>query len=69
VLAGQVKYGLPVMPTQISLTTGLFYMHGEEGANNLRNRNGERGYLIGVANAQWSIPCTNLLITLGADLF
>jgi hypothetical protein len=68
-LAGQVKYSLPIKPSQLTLAGGLHYMHGEEGARNLRNRNGERDYLIGVANAQWSIPVKKIPITLGADLF
>jgi hypothetical protein len=64
-VAGQVKYVLPVKPSQFTVAAGAFYMHGEEGANNLLNRNGERDYLIGVANAQWSMPVKNIPITVG----
>jgi hypothetical protein len=71
-LAGQVKYTLPVKPSQFILAAGLHYMHGESGANNLLNRNGERDYLIGVASGQWSIPVKavkGMPFTVGADLF
>jgi hypothetical protein len=68
-VAGQVKYTFPIKPSQLTVAGGAFYMHGEEGANNLRNRNGERDYAIGVANAQWSIPVKNIPIMVGADLF
>jgi hypothetical protein len=68
-LAGQLKYVLPVKPSQFTVAVGAFYMHGEDGFTNLRNRNGQRDYMIGVANAQWSMPVKNIPITLGADLF
>ncbi len=68
-IAGQLKYVLPVKPSQFTVAGGAFYMHGEEGANNLLNRNGERDYLIGVGSAQWSIPVKNIPISVGADIF
>ena len=68
-LAGQLKYALPVKPSLFTVAGGLFYMHGEDDANNLSNRNGERDYLVGVASGQWSMPIRNTPLTFGADLF
>jgi len=44
-------------------------MNGEDDATNLRNRNGERDYLIGVANVQGVGEILGVPLTLGADLF
>jgi hypothetical protein len=68
-LAAQLKYVLLVKPSQFTFAAGAFFMNGNDGFTNLRNRNGQRDYLIGVANAQWSIPVKNIPITLGADIF
>jgi len=68
-LAGQLKYTAPINKSQITTAAGLFYMDGASGARNLRNQNGARDYLIGVAGAQWSIPIRKLPFALGADLF
>jgi hypothetical protein len=68
-IAGQLKYVLPIKPSQLTFAAGAFYMNGEDGFTNLRNRNGQRDYLIGVANAQWSMPVKNIPITFGADIF
>ena len=68
-LAGQIKYSLPVKTSQLTAAAGLHFMNGESGANNLRNRNGDRDYLIGVASAQWTIPLKGIPLTLGADVF
>lgn len=68
-LGAQIKYVLPVKPSQFTVAGAVHYMHGEEGANNLLTRNGERDYLIGVGSAQWSIPIRNIPFALGADLF
>jgi len=68
-LAGQVKFTMPVKPSQFTVAAGLHYMHGEDDASYLRNRNGERDYLIGTAGAQWSIPIKNVPLSLGADIF
>jgi hypothetical protein len=67
-LAGQVKYALPVKPSQFIFAGGLYFMNGEEGANNLLSRNGERDYLIGQASAQWSMPIGKVPLTLGVDV-
>lgn len=68
-LAGQLKYALPIQRSQLTLAGGFYFMNGEEGANNLRTRNGARDYLIGQASAQWSIPVfRNIPLTLGADV-
>lgn len=68
-LGAQVKYAVPVKPSQFTVAGALHYMHGEEGANNLLARNGERDYLIGVGSAQWSIPIKKIPFALGADIF
>jgi len=68
-LAGQVKFSPSVKPSQLMVAAGLYYLHGEEGANNLLTRNGERDYLIGTAGVQWKIPCKRIPIALGADLY
>lgn len=68
-LAGQVKYAQPVQSSQLTGAIGLFFMNGESGANNLRNRNGDRDYLIGTAGVQWSIPLGKIPFTVGADVF
>lgn len=68
-VAGQVKYVLPVEKSQFTAALGIHYLHGEEGANNLRNRNGERDYLPGMASVQWSVPVKARPLTLGADVF
>jgi len=68
-LAGQVVYQRPIEASQLILAGGLYYMHGEEGANYLSNRNGARDYMIGVGDAQWRIDCKGVPLTFGADVF
>ena len=68
-IAGQLKYSLPIKPSQITMAGGLFFMNGASGAGNLRNRNGERDYLIGVGGIQWSTPVWKVPFSLGADIF
>jgi hypothetical protein len=68
-VSGQIKYTLPVKPSQFTFAGGLHFMNGDEGANNLRNRNGDRDYLIGVGSAQWSMPIKEIPLTLGGDIF
>ncbi len=68
-LAGQLKYSLPVKTSQVTVAAGLHFMNGESGANNLLSRNGDRDYLIGVASAQWTIPLKGIPLTLGGDVF
>ncbi|HEX7859799.1 MAG TPA: putative porin [Verrucomicrobiae bacterium] len=68
-LGAQLKYTLPIDPSQLTVAGAIHYMHGEEGANNLLTRNGERDYLIGVGNVQWSIPIAERPLALGADIF
>ncbi len=67
--AGQVRYAAPVDKGQFTVAVGLHRFDGSPGAEDLRNRNGERDYLIGVANAQWSAPVGGVPLTLGFDLF
>lgn len=68
-VAGQLKYTVPVERNQISLAGGIHYLHGNDGATNLRNRNGARDYLLGLGNVQWQIPLGKLPLSLGADVF
>lgn len=68
-IGGQLKYSRPVKPAQFTLAAGLYSFDGKRGAANLRNRNGVRGYLVGVLSVQWSTPLGGgLPLTLGADL-
>lgn len=68
-LGGQLKYSMPIKPSQLTMATGLHYLHGESGARHLRNGNGDRDYLIGVASAQWSVPVAGRPLVFGADLY
>jgi hypothetical protein len=68
-VGGQLKFSRPVETSQFTVAGGLHYLHGEEGANNLLTRNGERDYLIGVANGQWIVPVAKRPLAVGADLF
>lgn len=68
-VGGQVKYSPKLASGQLTLAGSLYSLDGKRGAVNLRNRNGVRGYLIGVASAQWSMtPAGGRPLTLGADL-
>ena len=67
-LGGQFKYTVPVKPALFTVAAGLHSFHGESGARYLRNRNGDRDYLIGVLSAQWSTPVRGLPLALGVDL-
>lgn len=67
-VAGQVKYVLPLKPSQFTLAVSLYDFEGERGARFLRNRNGERDYLVGVLSAQWSTPIQGRPLALGVDL-
>lgn len=68
-LAGQLVYRAPAGGGQLTLASGLHFMNGETGANNLRNRNGARDYLIGAAGAQWGHRWKNIPFTVGGDVF
>jgi Putative porin len=68
-VAGQVKYALPVERSQVNVAGGIHYLHGQDGATNLRNRNGARDYLIGVGSVQWQFPLGKLPLSLGSDVF
>ncbi len=68
-VGGQLKYSRPLAPAQLTLAAGLYSYDGKRGAENLRNRNGVRGYLLGVLSAQWSAPLDpGRTLTLGVDL-
>ena len=68
-LGAQLKYTVPIDASQLTVAGAIHYMHGEDGANNLLTRNGERDYLIGVGNVQWSIPVAERPLAFGADIF
>ncbi len=68
-LAGQLVYRAPAGSGQLTLASGLNFLNGETGANNLRNRNGARDYLIGSAGAQWGVRWKNIPVTVGADVY
>ncbi|MEO6003986.1 MAG: putative porin [Opitutus sp.] len=67
-IGGQLKYTLPLKPAQLTVAAGLHSFDGESGARFLRNRNGERDYLIGVLSAQWSTPVGAVPLALGIDV-
>ncbi|HEX2855618.1 MAG TPA: putative porin [Opitutaceae bacterium] len=67
-LGAQLKYSLPVKPSQFTLAAGLYRFDGKTGAKNLRNRNGARDYFVGVLSAQWQTPVDGPPLTLGVDL-
>ncbi|HYP18204.1 MAG TPA: putative porin [Opitutus sp.] len=66
--AGQLKYTLPLKPAQLIVAGGLHAFDGRSGARFLRNRNGERDYLVGILSAQWSTVAGTWPIALGVDL-
>jgi hypothetical protein len=68
-LGGQVYYTRPIDKSQVTVAGALHFMNGEDGARYLLNRNGARDYLIGVLNAQWSLPVAGMPLAIGADLF
>ena len=68
-VAGQLKYSLPVKSSTFSGASALHYLHGKDGSTNLRNRNGARDYLLGVADVQWIVRWKRIPITFGADVF
>jgi hypothetical protein len=68
-LAGQLRYTLPVQASQFTAGASLHFFNGESSPTNLQNRNGERDYLIGVGSVQWSTPFKGIPLTLGADVF
>jgi hypothetical protein len=68
-LGAQAKYTLPIKPSTFTVAGAMHYMHGEDDPTNLLTRNGERDYLIGVGNVQWTIPIKEIPFALGADIF
>jgi len=65
----QVRYGAPVGNGQFTIAGALHKLDGSTGAEDLRNRNGERDYLLGVLGVQWSTPVGGRPLTLGVDLY
>ena len=64
----QVKYTRSIAPSQFTAAATLYQFDGEEGARFLRNRNGARDYLIGVASAEWTTPVSGRPLAIGVDL-
>jgi hypothetical protein len=67
-VAGQLKYTIPLKPSQLTFAAGLHSFNGQTGARFLRNRNGERDYLVGVLSGQWTTPVAGTPLALGVDL-
>lgn len=67
-VGGQVKYTAPIKPAQFTVAAGLYSFDGDSGARYLRNRNGERDYLVGVLSAQWSTPVNGRPVAFGVDV-
>ena len=68
-IGGQLKYSVPVKPSNFTLAASLYSFNGKNGAKNLRNRNGARDYLVGVLSARWITPLASALpLAFGADL-
>lgn len=66
---GQLKYAVPVKPSQFTVAAGLYHFDGKDGAKNLLNRNGARNYTIGVLAAQWTTPVAGKIpLSFAADL-
>lgn len=68
--AGQLKYTKPLAGAQqLILAGGLHAFDGQTGARLLRNRNGERDYLVGVLSGQWTVPVESVPVAFGIDVF
>ncbi|MBE2216330.1 MAG: putative porin [Opitutaceae bacterium] len=65
----QLRYSAPVDQGQFTIAAALHKLDGSPGAEDLRNRNGERDYLLGVLGAQWSAPVGGRTLALGIDVF
>ena len=65
----QVRYTTPLERGNLTLAAALHKLDGSSGAEDLRNRNGERDYLLGVLAAQWSTNAGGRPLTLGVDVF
>lgn len=66
---GQIRYNAPVQKGQVTVAGAFHRLGGSMGADNLRNRNGERDYLLGVLSAQWTSPVAGRQLALGVDYF
>ncbi|MCC7376342.1 MAG: putative porin [Verrucomicrobiales bacterium] len=65
----QAKWTGPIKVGQLTAAAGLNYIFGDEDALYLRQRNGERDYMIGVGSVQWVYSPGKLPLTFGADVF
>ena len=68
-VGGQVRYTAPLGDGQFTLAAALHQLDGSAGPDDLRNRNGERDYLLGAFSGQWSAPVGGRPLTLGVDVF
>jgi hypothetical protein len=69
IVAGQIQYSLAAAGSDWSSSASLYFMNGENGANDLRNRNGERDYLIGTLGLRWARRFDTLPVRVDADVF
>ncbi len=68
-LGGQIKLTRAIEKAQLTLAAGLYRLDGDDRGDRLRNRNGQRDYLLGVLSAQYSFPVSGSLpLALGVDL-
>lgn len=66
-LGSQFVYGKNFSKTQFTAAGGLFWFAGREGAENLRNNNGARDYLIWQGSLQGKWDVAKMPLKLGAD--
>ena len=64
-----VRYTRPLDDGQLTLAAALHKLDGSSGADDLRNRNGARDYLLGVFGVQWSTAAAGRPLILGVDVF
>lgn len=68
-LGAQAKFTRAIEKAQLTLAAGLYRMDGDNRGDRLRNRNGARDYLLGVASAQYAFPLASAVpLALGIDL-
>jgi len=68
-LTAGADYSTTVKFGNVRLGVSLNYLRGEDDSSYLRNRNGERDYLIGTLGAQLVSRIKAIPVTLGADVF
>lgn len=68
-LSGGADFSTPCRIGNVRLGASLNFLNGENDSNYLRNRNGERDYLIGTTGVQLGNRVKGHPITIGADVF